>query len=136
MCILNPLARILETLEILGTAGRHDLLVMAALETHGYFRQPERANNWDTQMFEIKAHDIFATGADLPEVIRNWMLAAGRQSRVQQQVDRAEYLLRQPGRNISADQLRAACQTIITESRVETMRLAARTTLADLDATA
>ena len=134
MCIHNTLARALETLELLGTPGRHDFLVMAALETGGYFHMPERANNWDSQMVEIKAHGISADGADLEEAIRNWMLVAGRQARVQQRVERAENVLCQP--DTDPETLRAACQTILSDGRTFSMQQAARTTLADLDAVA
>ena len=131
MCLHNHLARALETLELLGAPGRYDYLVMASLETDGYFHEPERANNWDSQQVEIKAHDIYASGTDLDEAIRNWMLVAGRQARVQKQVAHAEHLLRQP--DTDPDQLRRACQTIISDGRAPDMNNAARATLADLD---
>jgi hypothetical protein len=80
MCIHNDLARALEQLELLGPAGQHDFLVMAAMETGGYFKLPERANNWDSQMVEIKAHGISSIGADACEALHNWKRAAGRQA--------------------------------------------------------
>jgi hypothetical protein len=83
MCLHTPLfcdlARALETLELLGAPGRHDFLVMAALETGGFFHMPERANNWDSQQVEIRAHGVFASGTDEAEAIRNWMLLAATQ---------------------------------------------------------
>ncbi|MFT4962514.1 MAG: hypothetical protein ACI92Z_003613 [Paracoccaceae bacterium] len=136
MCIHDDLARALDTLEMLGAPGQHDFLVMAALETNGFFKLPERANNWDTQMVEIKAHGIFADGCDASEAIRNWRLAAGWQVNIQRQIQRAEYVLRQPkGHNVD-DVIRKACKTILTDGRVESIRVAARITLADLDAIA
>jgi hypothetical protein len=136
MCIHNALAHALETLELLGPSGQHDFLMNAALETHGYFKTPRRTDNWDTQMVEIKAHNIFADGADLSEAIRNWRLASGRQAKVQRQVENAEYVLRQPPGHNGNDVIRKACQTILTDGRVAAIRKAARTTLADLDAIA
>jgi hypothetical protein len=131
MCIHNHLARALETLELLGARGRYDYLVGAALETGGFFHQPEPANNWDSQQVEIKAHGVFASGTDQDEAIRNWMLVAARQSRVQQRVYRAEYLLRQSDTDPTT--LRRACLTIIADGRTQNMNNAARATLADLD---
>lgn len=134
MCAHDDLARALDTLEVLGAPGQHDFLVMASLETNGYFKPPERANNWDTQMVEIKAHGIFADGSDASEAIRNWRLAAGRQVSIQRQVQRAEYVLRQPQGHNGDDVVRKACKTILTDGRVEAIRVAARITLSDLDA--
>lgn len=136
MGIHNPLARALETMELLGPSGQFDFLMNAALETHGYFKTPRKSDNWDTQMVEIKAHNIFADGADLSEAIRNWRLVARRQVSVQQQVESAEYVLRQPPGHNGDDVIRKACQTILTDGRVREIRRAARTTLADLDAIA
>ena len=136
MCVHDHLARALETLELLGPAGQHDFLMNAALETHGYLKTPRPTDNWDTQMVEIKAHNIYADGADLSEAIRNWRLVAGRQVCVQQQVEKAEYVLRQPPGHIGSDVIRKACTTILTDGSVEAIRRAARTTLADLDAIA
>lgn len=136
MCVHDDLSRALETLELLGPAGQHDFLMNAALATHGYLKTPRSSDNWDTQMVEIKAHNIFADGADLSEAIRNWRLVAGRQISVQQQVEKAEYVLRQPPGHIGIDVIRKACTTILTDGRVEAIRRAARATLADLDAIA
>jgi hypothetical protein len=134
MCLHNDLTRALETLELRAASGQHDFLVMAALKTGGYFHDPDRANNWDSQMVEIKAHGIFASGADRNEAIRNWMLVAARQSRVLQQVALAEHLLCQPDCDVAPDQLRRACKTIIAEGRVQALRAAARETLANMQA--
>ena len=136
MCIHNDLARALETLELLCPSGQHDFLVAASLETHGYFKTPRRNDTWDTQMVEIKAHNIFADGADQSEAIRNWRLVAARQVKVQKQVQSAEYVLRQPPGHNGDDVIRKACETILIDGRVEAIRKAARTTLADLDAIA
>ncbi len=136
MCVYDDLARTLETLELLGPSGQHDFLKNAALETHGYLKTPRRFDNWDTQMVEIKAHNIFADGADLSEAIRNWRLVAARQVSALQKVESAEYVLRQPPGHNGNDVVRKACQTILTEGRVEAIRKAARVTLADLDAIA
>lgn len=132
MCNHTDLRHALGELELLGTSGRHDFLEIASLETGGYFHEPERANNWDSQMVEIKAHDISADGSDLVEAIRNWMLVAGGQARILQQVERAKHLLFQPG--VDPDTLRDACNTIINDGKNPSICNAARTTLAGLDA--
>jgi hypothetical protein len=105
------------------------------LETHGYFKTPRQSDNRDPQTVEIKAHGLFADGADICEAIRNWRLIASRRVDVQRQVDKAEYMLRQPPGHNSSDIIRKACQTILIDGRATDICKAARTTLAELDAT-
>lgn len=53
-----------------------DFMALLALETGGYFKPPQAGNSWDSQLWELSAHGIFATGATARELARNWGKAA------------------------------------------------------------
>jgi len=134
--IQNELSRMVEAMEPLSLTARRDFLIMAAMETGGTFKTPQRDNNWDNQLFEISAHGVYADGTDLADAIRNWMLVATRQATAQHQLARADMLVRQPPGTVDTPQLRDACKLLLTDARTASQRMIAEKVLSGLQVSA
>lgn len=130
LALFDEIERVLQTLETLDDEGRHDLMVMVAQETGGYFKPAEPGNSWDSQAVEIRALGVYAQGGTPREAIRNWSRAAAADSRAERElrarVREASDLLRWPG-PVERDRVEWACRTILENAHAaepETFRIA------------
>lgn len=75
----DRLRTFLSALQTAGEGELKDRFINEVIETGGTYTKPAD-DGWASHMFEVSLHGVSAYGSDEDEAIRNWMIAAHRQS--------------------------------------------------------
>lgn len=93
MSDIETLTTAAETLARLGRKGAIDYLYGAAMKSGGFLDLPRPGDDRDAQVYEVRAHGIFAR-AETPEELRiSWCRAASAEIEALRDLARAETLV-------------------------------------------
>jgi hypothetical protein len=109
----NELARLLDTLEMVGPATQVDLLMNAAMETSGYYVTPDPENSWDAKTYQIKAHGISGEATTERAAVADWIKAARRIAETWEDITIAGHIIRGDCGLVTNKRMLEACDVIL-----------------------
>lgn len=124
MSDIETLTTATETLAELGPKGAIDYLYGAAMESGGFLDLPRPGDDRDAQVYEVRAHGIFAR-AETPEELRiSWCRAASAEIEALHDLALAEALVMVAGPAMADEQTIEAAKLVSALARTRSAALA------------